>query len=200
MGLFNKKRLKFLLSIIFVIIDLFVNQVFSASEREWQEAWNNKYAHGKLEVEIPYGRIDILTDDYAIEIDHVYKFHEGIGQALHYAYETNKKPGLALFMDDKRDTREKYEYVKKLAESLGIKVWLINDIVNLKTETETIQTPILPFELKKDNNKDNKIVYITRTGSKYHRIGCSYLRRSCIPISKKDAIAHGYTPCSRCKP
>lgn len=43
-------------------------------------------------------------------------------------------------------------------------------------------------------------VYITRTGKKYHRGSCSYLRRSKIPISLKDAVARGYTPCSRCNP
>lgn len=43
----------------------------------------------------------------------------------------------------------------------------------------------------------SETVYITRTGSKYHKAGCSYLK-SCIPISKRDAIAAGYTPCSRC--
>lgn len=48
-------------------------------------------------------------------------------------------------------------------------------------------------------NEDSYTVYITRTGSKYHRSGCSYLK-SKIAIEKKDAIAAGYTPCSRCNP
>jgi len=43
-------------------------------------------------------------------------------------------------------------------------------------------------------------VYITKTGKKYHRSSCSYLRRSKIPISLKDACARGFTPCSRCNP
>jgi hypothetical protein len=43
-------------------------------------------------------------------------------------------------------------------------------------------------------------VYITRTGSTYHRDGCQYLSRSQIPISKKAAIAQGYDACSRCNP
>lgn len=43
-------------------------------------------------------------------------------------------------------------------------------------------------------------VYVTRTGSKYHRDGCSYLRRSSTPISKSDAITSGYGACSRCNP
>lgn len=43
-------------------------------------------------------------------------------------------------------------------------------------------------------------VYITKTGKKYHRGSCSYLRRSKISISLKDACDRGYTPCSRCNP
>jgi len=43
-------------------------------------------------------------------------------------------------------------------------------------------------------------VYITRTGRKYHRGWCSYLRRSKIPITLQEACARGYTPCSRCRP
>ena len=41
-------------------------------------------------------------------------------------------------------------------------------------------------------------VYITDTGSKYHRYGCQYLRQSCHEISLSDAKTQGYTPCSRC--
>jgi len=43
-------------------------------------------------------------------------------------------------------------------------------------------------------------VYKTRTGSKYHTSGCSYLRQSKIAISLSDAKAEGLTPCSRCNP
>lgn len=41
-------------------------------------------------------------------------------------------------------------------------------------------------------------VYITKTGSKYHRSGCQYLRKSCIPISLANAKSQGYTACSKC--
>ncbi len=43
-------------------------------------------------------------------------------------------------------------------------------------------------------------VYVTKSGKKYHRQGCIYLRRSSRPISLQEAIRKGYTPCSRCKP
>lgn len=42
------------------------------------------------------------------------------------------------------------------------------------------------------------IVYVTRTGKKYHRYGCQYLKDSCIEKSLSDAIAQGYTACSKC--
>jgi hypothetical protein len=42
-------------------------------------------------------------------------------------------------------------------------------------------------------------VYVTKTGAKYHRAGCSYLRRSAIATTLQAAKAR-YTPCSRCHP
>ena len=42
-------------------------------------------------------------------------------------------------------------------------------------------------------------VFITRTGSKYHREGCRYLKRSAIPINRADAEKN-YSPCKVCRP
>lgn len=46
--------------------------------------------------------------------------------------------------------------------------------------------------------KTSQTVYITKTGKKYHRDGCQYLRKSQIAISLDDAKAEGYTACSKC--
>ena len=43
------------------------------------------------------------------------------------------------------------------------------------------------------------VVYITKTGSKYHRDGCSYLK-SKIQTTVTEAKAQGLTPCSKCNP
>lgn len=53
---------------------------------------------------------------------------------------------------------------------------------------------------KQDKSQDDIIVYITKTGSKYHREGCSSLRSSSIPISLSEAKQKGYEPCKICKP
>lgn len=49
-------------------------------------------------------------------------------------------------------------------------------------------------------DKKEVIVYITRTGQKYHRSSCRYLRQSKIQTTKKDAISQGLTACSVCNP
>lgn len=43
-------------------------------------------------------------------------------------------------------------------------------------------------------------VYITKTGEKFHRDGCRYLKKSQIAISRSDAVAQGYGACSVCNP
>lgn len=49
-------------------------------------------------------------------------------------------------------------------------------------------------------SKKTTYVYITRTGAKYHRSGCRYLKKSKIKVTLKWAKQHGYTPCKVCKP
>jgi endonuclease YncB( thermonuclease family) len=46
---------------------------------------------------------------------------------------------------------------------------------------------------------EEEAVYVTRTGSKYHRPGCRYLRRRRRPVSLKEA-KRSYGPCSVCRP
>ena len=53
------------------------------------------------------------------------------------------------------------------------------------------------FELFAENDP---IVYITKSGKKYHTATCSYLKKSKIPIQLSEAVARGYTSCSRCNP
>jgi hypothetical protein len=43
-------------------------------------------------------------------------------------------------------------------------------------------------------------VYVTDTGTKYHKAGCSYLNHSSTAISLCEAKSRGLGPCSRCKP
>lgn len=100
------------------------------TERDFQRAFNEAYFSGKAKMEVPvkYGRIDLLSDDYAIEVDRLEKFHEAIGQALHYARETGRKPAIALFITDREPgDMQKLKYVIWLCNYYKIKVWFINE-------------------------------------------------------------------------
>lgn len=44
------------------------------------------------------------------------------------------------------------------------------------------------------------VVYITKTGTKYHRGTCGHLSKSKIEVKLKDAIKNGYQACKNCKP
>jgi hypothetical protein len=100
------------------------------TEKDFQNAFNEVYFKGKAETEVSvkYGRIDLLSDEYAVEVDRLEKFHEAIGQALHYAKETGRKPAIAIFIVDHRPgDKEKLKYVMRLCHYYKIKVWFINE-------------------------------------------------------------------------
>ena len=64
-----------------------------------------------------------------------------------------------------------------------------------------VQTPTEKVEENQPPVSDNQsqVVYRTRTGKKYHRSGCSYLK-SKIETTVSEAQAMGLGPCSKCNP
>jgi hypothetical protein len=64
-------------------------------------------------------------------------------------------------------------------------------------QTQTGQRPS-KAEPRTGTDDENRTVYVTRTGKKYHGTNCCYLSRGRTPISLKEARKQGYTPCSRC--
>lgn len=50
------------------------------------------------------------------------------------------------------------------------------------------------------NQQTSAAVYITNSGTKYHKDGCQFLSKSKKPIALDKAKAKGYTACSKCNP
>jgi hypothetical protein len=44
------------------------------------------------------------------------------------------------------------------------------------------------------------VVYVTKTGEKYHTGECSSVRNSKIAVTLGEAVSKGYEPCQRCEP
>lgn len=64
-----------------------------------------KQLNGESEVRIKGGRIDILTDSHAIEVEWAPKWKESIGQALWYAMDKNTKPKIILLLKKQSDLK-----------------------------------------------------------------------------------------------
>ena len=55
-------------------------------------------------------------------------------------------------------------------------------------------TDAVPVKPEKKKNQ----VYVTKTGTKFHKEGCSYLTQDAQSMPKEEALKEGYTACSRC--
>lgn len=55
-----------------------------------------------------------------------------------------------------------------------------------------------PTTAEKSESDNSSVCYVTASGTKYHRNGCSYLKKSKTKVTVQEAKDCGYSPCSRC--
>ncbi|MEW6363150.1 MAG: hypothetical protein AB1714_00775 [Acidobacteriota bacterium] len=70
----------------------------------------------------------------------------------------------------------------------------------LPSQELALVAPSAPEPTMSENDLATCYVYITKTGTKYHRANCRYLNRSKKRVTLDWAKSHGYKPCSVCKP
>lgn len=71
-------------------------------------------------------RVDILTKNWAVEVDWASKWTEAIGQCQWYAANTERTPGVCLLVKDFA-TESHYIYrCKTVCENLDIHLWLVD--------------------------------------------------------------------------
>lgn len=58
--------------------------------------------------------MDCLTETTAWEVDWASKWYQGVGQALHYAGQTGKRPGLCLIVDGSEKEARYVERARKV--------------------------------------------------------------------------------------
>lgn len=102
------------------------SQLIAQSESYYSDQINQYYFQGEREVSIYGGRVDILTEEYAIEVERADKWKNAIGQALWYGQQTNTQAGIVLLVLSKED----YKYFQMLNSTLNyagmadkIRVW-----------------------------------------------------------------------------
>jgi hypothetical protein len=78
--------------------------------------------------------------------------------------------------------------------------FLVTLLLSLAALIQPLSTGAPQASPRRAEEPKAQTVYVTRTGKRYHREACRYLASSKIPMTLKDAKAHGYTPCKVCRP
>ena len=119
----NKYRVSYIAPVIVLNVE------DSSHESKWSEALA-EILNARMEVSVPNGRVDVLSDIYAIEVDRIDKWHEGIGQAVHYANETGKIACVALIIKSdqwplQKSDIEKLHTIERTTLSNGVKILIL---------------------------------------------------------------------------
>lgn len=94
------------------------SEIVIESERMIQLSLQSREG-GEREVETPVGFIDLVTDEYVIEIKHVTDWKDGAKVLFYAHYFESKKPRVHLFGGYIRDFKEQ---VEKSYQSIGVAV------------------------------------------------------------------------------
>ena len=99
-----------------------------AKEIAWTLALRHFFMVGRPD-KVKSGYPDVVTDRYAIEVDRLPNWKEGLGQAYAYAIDTEKMPVLALMRPvdwtDFQAANYAGELQTRYAAPLGIRVWVL---------------------------------------------------------------------------
>ena len=101
-------------------------------ESRWSAALALRLS-GKTEAIVEGGRVDVLTEHYAIEVDRLEKWHEAIGQAAHYGLKTGHAPVAAIIVPSdlwpiSQTTKTKLLLIDETCSKQGIKLVLLRRI------------------------------------------------------------------------
>lgn len=97
---------------------------------------------------------------------------------------------------------------------MGLRLWVIQEESSNKTTMKNLFflfvvsfwvsfsgfAPVAESQPLETVAVKEQVVYITKTGKKYHKGSCHHLKKSKIEIKKAKAKELGYTACGTCKP
>ena len=102
-----------------------------------------------------------------------------------------------------------YVALREFSEMVNVEVDFKDDVIIIETKDveentlskiDEVEEKVQENETDKNvekNNSNSKIVYVSKTGKKYHKISnCN--SATYFEITLSDAIREGYTPCLRC--
>ena len=114
--------------------------------------------------------------------------------------------------------RPEFQYYEKIARDCGKGVWAVPPLATAANPSDaspsestqkaaptpktghTAQSSSPSSSGTKTVDLKSITVYVTKSGTKYHRQNCQHARKSGQPISLEEALRRGLEPCKRCNP
>lgn len=152
----------------------------------------------------------ILSKNFEVKSDVLKVGHHGSASSTSERFLKSVSPKYAVISVGRGNSygHPTQEVLERL-NSYGVKIYRTDEEgiivatsdgtnITFDKEASTITAGSAPFQPETENKEET--VCITKTGSKYHRENCKYLKSSKIPVSLEKAKADGYEPCKVCKP
>lgn len=103
---------------------------FPVGEHAYETEWIRALAtamRATAEVRIPHGRVDVLSNKYAVEVDRLGKWHDAMGQSQHYAHATGRSALVAFIIPTVVDEKvvKKLRHIKSIYDNHQIAVVLL---------------------------------------------------------------------------
>lgn len=163
-------------------------------ESSWRDALAT-HLEGEQEIAIEAGRIDVLTDQWAIEVDWINKWHEGLGQSLHYADATSRQGVLALISYSRtpsalqKASRRRLDIVQRQCTLNGIHLLVL--FRGTPDEERDLQQRIA------QNTEPLPDFWLNTKSGTLHRPECRYFQST---SEGRSATRGEGTPCRLCHP
>ena len=160
-------------------------------EAQWRDYLMEELG-GQHEVVVEGGRIDVMTDTEVYELDWPHKWHEGLGQALHYADATGKKPVLALISYSQGPDKlqpasvERFSMVERICGKQGVRLVILFPTQPKLYGTDTNALATIA--------QSTNFWLNTKTGMRHH-VGCRFYGKG---LEGRACGSNEGKPCSIC--
>lgn len=110
----------------------------------------------------------------------------------------SEEPAVVVYNDASAEEHSNRVVESQISEYVAFN--LEDTTVNADVENDVVTESMTGDNIKDDKETDDseQVYYVTASGKKYHKSGCSYLNKTRIEVTPAEITAGGYTACSRC--
>ena len=168
--------------------------------RAREEAYNSGYQTGYTEGS--YNQESLYTE--AFSEGRLKGYDEGLNEGLLQGAAQGQNAALTAAGDTYAqgyDEGYAQGYAKKEKDDQAARDRYLTSLqASLPVVTPTVDTTVPDRSMPTADDTTQQVVYVTKSGTKYHLGSCSHLSKSKIEKSLSEAKAAGYEPCKTCKP